>query len=372
MPRIDRRGVSSLLDRARRDVDSGLLPAGQFTLAYKSEIVVAESLGECENDTLFAMFSAVKPTVSLTALQLAAEGHFDVDAPVSDILPTFAGNDKQDITVSQVLLHAGGFPYAGHAVNDMSNRLSRLEAYAKWQTDWPPGSRYEYHPASAHWVIADIIEEITGRYYADAIADAVLKPVGRGSWLTAGSDPANEGNIAELSLIGTPISAAEFAAIGLETVPDAGITEEMLMAFNEPWMRAIAVPAGGGFATATDIALWYQAVLHNTGGLLHPEVRADAMVVRQRAADWFGVPSNRSHAFVIAGDDGKASLRGHGHGASPGAFGHGGTKCQIGWADPASGISFSYLTNGLDRNDLAANRRRVSLSSKALACFDPR
>ena len=38
---------------------------------------------------------------------------------------------------------------------------------------------------------------------------------------------------------------------------------------------------------------------------------------------------------------------------------------QSGWADPATGISFGYLTNGFDRNQLREGRRRVALSSLA-------
>ncbi|MYB03794.1 MAG: beta-lactamase family protein, partial [Acidimicrobiaceae bacterium] len=52
------------------------------------------------------------------------------------------------------------------------------------------------------------------------------------------------------------------------------------------------------------------------------------------------------------------------------AFGHGGAAGQVAWADPASGFSFAYLTNGLDRNDLASARRRVALSTRALACVE--
>ncbi|MYL04616.1 MAG: beta-lactamase family protein, partial [Acidimicrobiaceae bacterium] len=52
------------------------------------------------------------------------------------------------------------------------------------------------------------------------------------------------------------------------------------------------------------------------------------------------------------------------------AFGHGGAAGQVPWADPASGFSFAYLTNGLDRNDLASARRRVALSTRALACVE--
>ena len=109
-------------------------------------------------------------------------------------------------------------------------------------------------------------------------------------------------------------------------------------------------------------------MLHNSGDMLRPEVRQDAMVVRQRHPDWTGTPSCRSRAFVLAGDDGKAGRRGHARNASPGAFGHSGAKGQIAWADPATGVSFAYLTNGMDRNELAALRRSTALSTKALDC----
>ncbi|WP_206061642.1 serine hydrolase [Nonomuraea basaltis] len=43
--------------------------------------------------------------------------------------------------------------------------------------------------------------------------------------------------------------------------------------------------------------------------------------------------------------------------ASPGTFGHGGAAGQIAWADPATGLSFAYLTNGSDRNAVRQSRR---------------
>jgi CubicO group peptidase (beta-lactamase class C family) len=47
------------------------------------------------------------------------------------------------------------------------------------------------------------------------------------------------------------------------------------------------------------------------------------------------------------------------------AFGHAGAGGQIAWADPASGISFCYLTNGLDAHVLREARRGLALSSHA-------
>ncbi len=365
MTGIDDKAVSALIERARREVDSGLLPAAQFALAFEGEIVVSEALGDCTADTRFHMYSAIKPSVALTAMELAAEGLFDIGAPVRDVLESFGSNGKGAVTVSQVLLHAGGFPYAPLGRTEVTDRAARLAAYASWRIDWASGTRFEYHPLTAHWVVADIIAEVTGRPYADVIAERVTAPAGCSRWLGIGID--DQADVADVVSVGSEPTPAELAALGLDKLP-GGVSEEALMAFNRPWVRAIGVPGGGGIARADEMARWYQAVLHNTDGFLHAEVRRDAMVVRQDHPDWTGTPANRSHAFVLAGDDGKAAIRGHGHGASAGAFGHGGAAGQIAWADPATGLSFAYLTNGLDRNDLASARHRVALSTRALAC----
>ena len=365
MTAIDGEAVDALLERARRDVDSGLLPAAQLALALDGEIVVSEALGSCTRETRFHMYSAVKPTVALTAMELAAEGLFEVAAPVSDLLPSFGGNGKEAVTVSQVMLHAGGFPYAPLGRNEITDRTARLEAYGSWRTDWEPGTRFEYHALSAHWVVADIITEVTGRPYVDVIAERVMEPAGCSRWLGIGVD--DQAEVADVSGVGSEPTPDELAALGLDELP-GGVGEEMLTAFNRPWLRAVGVPGAGGIARAEEMALWYQALLHNPDGFLHPDVRRDAMVVRQNYPDWTGIPAYRSHAFTLAGGDGKAGLRGHGQGASAEAFGHGGAGGQIAWADPGSGISFAYLTNGLDRNGLATARRRVALSTRALAC----
>lgn len=364
---IDAKAVNALVERARREVDSGLLPAAQLAVAFEGEIVVSEALGDCTTGTRFHTYSAVKPSVALTVMELAAEGLFDLDAPVSRVLPAFTGNGKEAITVSQVMLHAGGFPHARVGRAETTDRAARLAAYASWRTDWEPGTRFEYHALSAHWVLADIITEVTGRPHAEVIAERVMAPAGCSRWLGTAID--DQADVADVVGVGSAPTAEELAALGLDELPD-GVGTEMLLAFNLPWLRAAGVPGGGGIARATEMARWYQAVLHNPDGFLHPEVRADAMVVRQNHPDWTGTPANRSHGFVLAGDDGKAGMRGHGHGASAQAFGHGGAAGQAAWADPASGISFAYLTNGLDRNDLASARRRVALSTRALGCVE--
>ena len=77
------------------------------------------------------------------------------------------------------------------------------------------------------------------------------------------------------------------------------------------------------------------------------------------------VVANRTLGLMIAGDDGLAAWRGMGRTASPRTFGHNGAGGEIAWADPDTGLSFCYATNGLDANLLRHGRRGVALSSRA-------
>jgi CubicO group peptidase (beta-lactamase class C family) len=82
----------------------------------------------------------------------------------------------------------------------------------------------------------------------------------------------------------------------------------------------------------------------------------------------FRVPPNRCLGMTIAGDDGKSGVRGFGKTNSALAFGHNGVGGQVAWADPATGISFGYCTNGVDRNDFRHAKRVVAISSMAAVC----
>ena len=121
---------------------------------------------------------------------------------------------------------------------------------------------------------------------------------------------------------------------------------------------------------ASDLALFYQALLHNPRRTWKPDVLADVTGRRAQPAarPLSGVPANRSLGLVLAGDDGFANIRGLGRTVSPGAFGHNGAGGQLAWADPATGLSFGYCTNGLDQHVVREPRRGTAISSLAGVC----
>jgi CubicO group peptidase (beta-lactamase class C family) len=145
------------------------------------------------------------------------------------------------------------------------------------------------------------------------------------------------------------------------------VTTAAMLAFNDPAVRAVGVPGGGGYCRADQLALLYQELLHNKAGLWPADLLADVTGnVRNSLPDPLTrTPANRSLGLILAGDDGRSHMRGMGRTLSAGAFGHNGAGGQLAWADPATGLSFAYMTNGLDQNAVREPRRGTAIDSLA-------
>ncbi|MEU1161617.1 serine hydrolase [Streptomyces sp. NPDC005921] len=144
-----------------------------------------------------------------------------------------------------------------------------------------------------------------------------------------------------------------------------------LTAFAAPESLAAGVPGVGAVGNAGSLALFYQALLHNPGKLWDPGVLKDVTGnARNQFPGPLGGSAMRSRGLEIAGDDEFASLR-LGFGVtSPAAFGHGGAGGQVAWADPETGLSFVFLTGGMDRHFIRAHRRGRDLSALANRCLE--
>lgn len=363
--------IDALLERCRKEVDEGLLPSCQVAVGFEGEIVTQQTYGEADDDTRYCYFSATKAFVASAMWQLISEGAVDVEAPVVAYVPEFAPNDKEAITVEQVMLHTSGFPHAPLGPPAWNTSASRREAFGRWRLNWEPGTRFEYHATSAHWVLAEIMEEVTGNDFRDEIERRVTSPLGLPRIVGIPLD--QQDNMAELVLTGEPATPDELEAVfGVRELPVTEVTDEVILRFNAPAQKEIGVPGGGGWGRAVDLAAFYQALLHNPGGLWDPALLADVTGrVRNRLPDPMGVPANRSLGLILAGDDGQSNLRGLGRTASPRTFGHNGAGGQLAWADPETGLSIGYTTNGRDRHEIRQPRRDTSIGSLAGLCTTP-
>jgi CubicO group peptidase (beta-lactamase class C family) len=356
---LDPTRVHALLQLAEAEVASGRLPACQLALAYDGEVVVRETFG-APQDARFTVFSVTKALTAAT-VWLHLDGRLTPQTRVAELVPEFAREGLDAVTVEHLLTHTAGFPRAPMRFEDGGTSAGRRARFAGWRLDWTPGSRTEYHATSAHWVLAELLEQLTGQDFRAVVRDRVLDPLG-------------------LTAMRLGLGASETPVLDVEIVGKAGeqelpglAIETTLLRFNEPEVRAVGVPGAGAVSTADDVALLYQALLHDPKGLWDPAVLADGTgTVRNTFQDpWTGVSVNRTLGLSVAGDDGNAVLRTFGKGTGPRAFGASGLGGQIAWADPDSGLSFCFLTSGLDADPLAAFTRSSRIATAAARCATP-
>jgi CubicO group peptidase (beta-lactamase class C family) len=368
---LDPAAVEELVSRARQEVEAGLLPSCQLGLALKGRPVLHLALGEATPEDRYVIFSVTKALTAGAVWTLVGEGSLPVTTRVADVIPEFASNGKGAVTVEHLLVHTAGFPRAPMHPLEGATSEGRIARFARWRLDWDPGTRYEYHPTSAHWVLAELIERVTGGDFRREIHGRVIDPLDLPS-LRLGVPAGDQADVLPVRVVGDPLSEEELRALGIAD-PSLMLAEfgtEQLLRYNDPDVRAVGVPGAGAVGTARDVALYLQALLHNPGGLWDPAVLAEGTVhVRNRLPDPFtGVPANRTLGLVVAGDDGLAAFRGFGHDARSRTFGSPGVGGQVAWADPETGLSFCYLTNGLDADVVRGARRSIMLSSLAAQC----
>ena len=365
---IDAERLAEVLQRVRREVDEGLLPSAQIAVAREGRLALFETIGEATNENLYCVFSSTKALTSAAAWLLIESRDLRVDERVVDIVPEFGTNGKDAVTVEQLFLHSAGFPSAPFRPTDWFDRDRRLARFASWRLNWQPGSRFEYHPTSSMWVIAEIIERRSGRDFDAFVREEVTTPLGLPDF-HLGLPTEENHRVATLAHYGDPLTSADYARLGIPEPPVTEVTEDAILAFNTPEVRAVPTPGGGGIATAADLALFYQALLHGRSNGRRRVWKQETLVnaTEVRSGDLrdplSGKRVNRALGVVVAGDEDR-NFRGFGHENSPLAFGHGGAGGQIAWVDPETGISIGYCTNGFDRNPLRLGRRTVSISNR--------
>ncbi|MBK7127473.1 MAG: beta-lactamase family protein [Dehalococcoidia bacterium] len=370
---IDSEKLEAVFARAKRDVDDGTLKSAQVAVARHGKLAGLRTYGTVQHGgverevpatdrTLYTIFSCTKAIVGAATWTVCEDGLLRIEEKVSDIIPEFGTNGKENITVEQVMLHIGGFPLAPMAATEWDNRERRLSRFAQWRLNWEPGSKFEYHATSAHWVLAEIIERKTGKDFRAYVRERILDPMGLDDFYV-GLPAAEGGRVADVRHLVPP------------TPPPGGwgeVTPDAIKTFNRPEVRAVGVPGGGGVGGAAQLAMFYQPLVN--GGMTAGGTR----VMKAETIEWatkvrtkehhrdplFNVPVNRALTVVVAGGDGNTHIRGFGKTTSARAFGHGGAGGQIGWGDPETGISVGYTTDGFV-GDVLQGRRGVAISSLA-------
>lgn len=339
---IDPDGLERLYARIESHIAAGWYPGASLAMARGGKLVASRNFGlarldtadtaamPADDQTLWLLYSQTKPVTSCAVWCLIEQGRLRFHDTIAEYVPEFARYGKEHVTLYQVLSHQGGFPSANVPPEAWEDHALLREAVCNFTLEWEPGTKVHYHSGAAHWVQAVLIEAITGRDYRQVIRNQVLDPLGlQGLWVGVPDD-----------IHGRVVGAYQRTDnAGHESLPDR----------NTPAFWRAGVPGGGGYATATDMVAFYQMLLKlgtlNGTRILGP--RTVQYVTRNhtgnRLDERFGMPMHRGLGTHARGTT--PTIRGLGSTASPTTFGHGGVGTSYSWADPETGVSFTYLSN---------------------------
>lgn len=331
---VDPARLDVFLRRAKLEVEHGPLPSVQVAVAKDGKLLAFETYGDAPQHARYILQSVGRTVVAGTIWRVIDDGLLSLDEFVGDVIPEFATNGKEVVTVKHVLTHTAGFPFAPLGYPKMLERSRRLEAMSKWRLDYEPGSQFQYHLTGAAWVIAELVERRTGLPFADYLRTEIVEPLGLGFVLPVPADRYHE------------LVAAPFA---FDRVSDDQEVDPW-----GPWYLANADVLAGGepshsiIGSAADVALFFQALVHS--GLWSKEIVAEGTRVHvceaPRGDKLYGgsnLKTSMGLFLTVCGEERGPWLPATG---ADSTFGNGGAPCQLGFMDPEAGTSFAFLTNG--------------------------
>jgi len=355
-------GIERIWAGVERLYRSGLYPAIALCVRRHGQVVLDRAIGHARGngpsdrqdaartpatpETPFVIFSASKVMTAVVAHLLDERGLLHVDDRVCEYIPEYAAHGKEAITIGQVLSHRAGVPNLPADAFDLDrfgDRQFRLEMLCAAKPSSRPGKLLSYHAISGGFIIAEIVQRVTGRDIRAVLGQEILDPLGF-RWGNYGVDPKDVERVAVSYPTGPPalppLSTVLERALGLP--PD-----ELTVRSNDSRLLTGIVPSGNVVATANELSRFFE--LLGAGGeldgvrILEPRTIRRAISERSfREVDFSLVaPLRHASGFILGAR--AVSLFGP---DTEEAFGHLGFTNVLGWADPERALSVGLLTSG--------------------------
>jgi CubicO group peptidase (beta-lactamase class C family) len=241
---------------------------------------------------MFWIASVTKPMTATAFVMLVDEGKVSLDDPVEKYLPEFKGQmvrikqpegsppsaeklvpADHPIRIREILSHTSGLPFKSSAQPGALDTLPLKDAVRSYAAEpllFQPGTSYSYSNEGLN-TAARILEVVSGVPYEQFIQQRLLEPLGMKD-TTFWPDAEQIGRLAKTY-------KADEAAKDLREVPINQLTYPL-----DDRARRYAMPAGGLFSTAQDLAKFCQMILSGgaSGGKRYiSEQSLHAMTSRQ-------------------------------------------------------------------------------------------
>ncbi|HZA35869.1 MAG TPA: serine hydrolase domain-containing protein [Vicinamibacterales bacterium] len=322
-----------------------------------------------EQDTMVIVYSATKGLAAMTLAIAHSRGWLDYDERVCTYWPEFSQRGKERITVRQLLAHQAGLYVLDEPVSrSLVADLDRLAVVlARQKPAWEPGTRQAYHGITLGFYESELLRRIDPRHRSlgQFFQEEIASPLGLDVYIRL-PDVIPNSRLATITrptwiemLHGFPLRLAVDAMNRRSKIARALRGSELPHDDQHVYARNLEVPSGGAVGTARAIAEAYSVFASGGRELgLRPET------LELLAAPAIA-PARGFYDECLKGDGIQFSL-----GfmkstpalpfGSPSSFGSPGAGGALGFADPAAGVGYAYVTNRMGTR-LTGDPRDVAL-----------
>jgi CubicO group peptidase (beta-lactamase class C family) len=324
-------------------IQSGLHPGAQFVVLKHGQVIFDGAAGLANirknvpvtKETPFLIFSSTKAFTAICIHHLVEAGKLELDAPVAVYWPEFGCKGKQSATIRHTLLHQAGIPTRGMPFQLLiwDSRALMARFIANLPAEWEPGSRMEYHLVNSGFILGELIYRVSGLTCQEYLQKFFIEPLGMKNTYT-----------------GLPFHLHPKAAHIYNQDP---MQRGAAFLFNRAIYRRLFIPAASINNTARDLAVFYQ-MLNNGGTYAGKQYLKPETIQRATVLAYDGPNGNTgrrirwSMGFTVGGysEFPDKDIRMMGKNSTQFTFGHPGQGgAALAWADPESGIVFSFVNN---------------------------
>ncbi|MFO0810690.1 MAG: serine hydrolase [Gemmataceae bacterium] len=183
--------VAALDEFVRREVADKKLPALSVAIVDDQQLVWSAGFGmrdpkagaKADANTVYCVGSVSKLFTDLAVMRLAERGELNIDAPVTDYLPDFKPENpfNETITLRHLMTHRAGLvrePPVGNYFDPTEPTLAdTVASLNSTKLVLKPGTKTKYSNAGIA-VVGRVLEARTGKPFAEAVRDEVLRPIG--------------------------------------------------------------------------------------------------------------------------------------------------------------------------------------------------
>ncbi|MFF7772785.1 serine hydrolase domain-containing protein [Streptomyces tanashiensis] len=320
----------------------------QLAVHHRGRLVVDLWGGDgVDGDSLLGLYSSSKGVMALIAALLVQDGVLDLDREVASWWPQFAAEGKERITLRQLLAHRAGLIGADGGLSAEEIADDRLIAarLAGQRPFWEPDTGHGYHALVIGALVGEVVLRATGRTVQELYEERIRAPYALDyhlglpeeleprfrTALPALPTPAEQAFLAE-----NPVAPDSFMAIAFNLHADPPF--DNVEYANSRAVRVRAPLSGGGIGTARGLSRMYAAIAGELDGrppLLTPGILAEFARIRSEGTD---LVTGSENAFGL----GFVPLATRHPSLGPTAIGHSGAPGSQAFADPSTGLSYSY------------------------------